>query len=294
LPSYAFNRSGSPPGDHRSRLGGPCNILIILLTLCECFPERLPCLVEYIKVTQQFPRPYARFTSYLYKVYETIPPLVTSWYPIWAKVIVIVATYRRVVTQPLLPNRAWSKYSPPLKTPNSRNAGNSATSLPAVPAHCQFVPSAPSFTPKQSFAALTLPALRVAIPDLFSPAVHPRWHAALTAKKWTLRTARIAPPAQRPLQKHQRYDLDRRRTAWISLKTRLALRRSFVQHQVPLFPPRVPLYSPAMLLHLDRGPNLPSPSPISPQERVVMNPSTLTPPRALPINAEFVHSIHRQ
>jgi len=39
-----------------------------------------------------------RFTSYLYKVYETIPPLVTSWYTIWAKVIVIVATYRRVVT----------------------------------------------------------------------------------------------------------------------------------------------------------------------------------------------------
>jgi len=48
--------------------------------------------------TQQFPRPYPRFTSYLYKVYETIPPLVTSWYTIWAKVIVIVATYRRVVT----------------------------------------------------------------------------------------------------------------------------------------------------------------------------------------------------
>jgi len=68
------------------------------LTLCECSPERLPCLVEYLKVTQQFPRPYARFTSYLYKVYETIPPLVTSWYTIWAKVIVIVATYRRVVT----------------------------------------------------------------------------------------------------------------------------------------------------------------------------------------------------
>jgi len=98
LPSYAFNRSGSPPGDLRSRLGGPCNIPIILLTLCECSPERLPCLVEYLKATQQFPRPYPMFTSYLYKVYETIPPLVTSWYTIWAKVIVIVATYRRVVT----------------------------------------------------------------------------------------------------------------------------------------------------------------------------------------------------
>ena len=98
MPSYAFNRSGSPPGDHRSRLGGPCNIPIILLTLCECAPKRLPCLVEYLKATQLFPRPYSRFTSYLYQVYETIPPLVTSWYTIWAKVIVIVATYCRVVT----------------------------------------------------------------------------------------------------------------------------------------------------------------------------------------------------
>ena len=34
----------------------------------------------------------------MYKVYETILPLVTSWYTIWAKVIVIVATYRRVIT----------------------------------------------------------------------------------------------------------------------------------------------------------------------------------------------------
>ena len=98
MPLYAFNRSGSPPEDHRSRLGGPCNIPIILLTLCECASERLPCLVEYLKATQPFPRPYPRFTSYLYQVYETIPPLVTSWYIIWAKVIVIVATYRRVVT----------------------------------------------------------------------------------------------------------------------------------------------------------------------------------------------------
>jgi len=99
LPSYAFNRPGSPPGDHRSRLEGPCNIPIILLTLCECAPERLPCLVEYLKATQLFPRPYPRFTSYLYQVYETIPPLVTSRYTIWAKVIVSVATYRRVVTR---------------------------------------------------------------------------------------------------------------------------------------------------------------------------------------------------
>ena len=98
MPSYAFNRSGSPPVDHRSRLGGPCNIPLILLTLCECSPKRLPCLVEYLKATQQFPRPDPRFTSYLYKVYETIEPLVTTWLTIWAKVIVIVATYRRVVT----------------------------------------------------------------------------------------------------------------------------------------------------------------------------------------------------
>jgi len=102
LPSYAFNQSGSPPGDHRSCVGGPCNIPIILLPLCECSPERLPCLVEYLNVTQQFPRSCPRFTSYLYKVYEIIPPLVTSWYTIWAKVIVIVAPYRRVVR--LLPS----------------------------------------------------------------------------------------------------------------------------------------------------------------------------------------------
>ena len=57
-----------------------------------------PCLVDYLKVTQQLPRAYPRFTSYLYKVYGTIPPLVTSWYSICPKVIVIVATYSRVVT----------------------------------------------------------------------------------------------------------------------------------------------------------------------------------------------------
>jgi len=110
LPSYAFNRSGSPPDDHRTRLGGACNIPIILLTSCECAPERLPCLVEYLKATQLFPRPYSRFTSYLYPVYETIPPLVPSWYTIWAKVIVIVATYRRVVTPT---NRLVPPISPP-------------------------------------------------------------------------------------------------------------------------------------------------------------------------------------
>jgi len=98
LPSYAFSPSGSPPFNDRNRLGGPCDIPIILLTLCECFPERLPCLVEYLKVTQLFPRPYPRITSHVYNIYETIPPLDTTWYTIWAKVIVIVATYRRVVT----------------------------------------------------------------------------------------------------------------------------------------------------------------------------------------------------
>ena len=112
MPSYAFNRSGSPPGDHRSHLGGPCNIPIILLTLYECFPEMLPCLVEYLKATQLFPRPYPRFTSYLYKVYETIPPLVPSWYTIWAKVIVIVATYCRVVTRCSHPSRLSDLFSP--------------------------------------------------------------------------------------------------------------------------------------------------------------------------------------
>jgi len=98
LLSYAFNRSGGPPVDHRSRLGGPCNIPINHLTLCERFPERLPCLVEYLKATQLFPRPYPRITSHVYNIYETIQPLDTTWYAIWANVIVIVATYRRVVT----------------------------------------------------------------------------------------------------------------------------------------------------------------------------------------------------
>jgi len=102
LPSYAFTHSGTPPVDHRSHLGGACNIPIILWALCECSPKRLPCRVEYLKATQQFPRPYPRFTSYLYKVYKTIPPLVSTRYTIWAKVIVIVATYRRVNT--LLPS----------------------------------------------------------------------------------------------------------------------------------------------------------------------------------------------
>jgi len=54
--------------------------------------------VEYLKATQLFPRPYPRITSHVYNIYETIPPLDTTWYTIWAKVIVIVATYRRVVT----------------------------------------------------------------------------------------------------------------------------------------------------------------------------------------------------
>jgi len=34
----------------------------------------------------------------MYNIYETIPPLDTTWYTLWAKVIVIVATYRRVIT----------------------------------------------------------------------------------------------------------------------------------------------------------------------------------------------------
>jgi len=169
-------------------------------------------------------------------------------------------------------NRRVEQMSPPLKTPSARDAGSSATSLPAVPAHYPSAPSARSPTPKRSIAALTLPALRVAISDLSSPAVHPRWHAVLTARKSTLRAAGIAPPARKPLPTHQRCYLDRRRMAWISLKTRLALRRSFRQHRVPLLTPRVPLYSHTMLLHLGREPIAPSPSPISPQERAVMNP----------------------
>ena len=41
----------------------------------------------------------------MYNIYETIPPLDTTWYTIWAKVIVIVATYRRVVTVGLFKRR---------------------------------------------------------------------------------------------------------------------------------------------------------------------------------------------
>jgi len=72
------------------------------LTLYECLPEMLLCLVEYLTATQLFPRPYPRITSHVYNIYESIPPLDTTWYTIWAKVIVIVAAYRRVVT--LLPS----------------------------------------------------------------------------------------------------------------------------------------------------------------------------------------------
>ena len=129
MPSYAFNRSGSPPDDHRSRLGGPCNIPIILLTLCECAPERLPCLVESLKATQLFLRPYPRFTSYLYQVYETIPPMVTSWYTIWAQVIVIVATYRRVVTPIVSTALSWV-YPSFSSSPHGRIRWNPAATSP--------------------------------------------------------------------------------------------------------------------------------------------------------------------
>ena len=185
-----------------------------------------------------------------------------------------------------------STCSPPPGTPNARNARSSATYPIPVAARCPSVSSARSPIHKQSIAAITLPALRVAISNQSSPVARPWWHAAQTAKKSTLSAAAIAPPAQKPPQRHQRSYLDRRRTEWISLKTRLALRRSFVQHQGPLLIPRVPLYSPAMLLHLGKGPT--PASPISPQERAVMNPLIPTPPRALPSDGEFVYPIHRQ
>ena len=168
-------------------------------------------------------------------------------------------------------NRRVKQMSSSSKNSQCKNCWKFGHIPTPVPARCPSVPSAHSPIPRRSIAVLTLPALRVATSDLSSPAVHPRWHAALTAKKSTLRAAGIAPPAPRPLTTHQRCYLDRRRTTWTSLKTRLALRRSFPQHQVPLPEPRVPLYSPAMLLHLGREPSAPSPSPISPQERAVMN-----------------------
>jgi len=165
-----------------------------------------------------------------------------------------------------------SKCSPPPNAPSVGNAGSLATSPTAVQASCPSAPSAHSPIHKWSIAALTLPALRVVTSARSSAAAPPPWPAVLTAKKSTLRAAGIAPPTPKPPQRHQMCCLVRRRTAWTSLKTRLALRPSFVQHQVTLPRPRVPLYSPAILLHLGREPNAPSQSPISPQGRVVMNP----------------------
>jgi len=102
---------------------------------------------------------------------------------------------------------------PPLKTLTVRNAGNLATSPTAVPVSYLFALCARSPRLKLSIAALTLPALRVPISNLSSPAVHPRWHAALTAKRSTLRAAGIVRPARKALQIHQKCDLNRHRTA---------------------------------------------------------------------------------
>ena len=48
FPSYAFNRFGSPPGNTKGLLGDQCNVHILLLTLCEHSPVRLPCIPEYL------------------------------------------------------------------------------------------------------------------------------------------------------------------------------------------------------------------------------------------------------
>jgi len=55
-----------------------------------------------VRVRPRTSRPLPRITSHLYNIYETIPPLDTTWYTIRANVIVIVPTYRWVVT--LLPS----------------------------------------------------------------------------------------------------------------------------------------------------------------------------------------------
>jgi len=186
----------------------------------------------------------------------------------------------------------WNKCSPPPKAPSIRNAGSSATFPTTALAHYPSVPSACLTIQNENITALTLPALRVVTSSRSLAAARPRWCAVLTTRQSTLHTAGIAPPTHKPSQMHQRWPLNRRRTAWISLKTRLALRRSSVQHQVPLPTPRLPLYSPTMLCHLGREPT--APSPISPQERVVMNTLTPTRLRALPNNGEFFHLIHGQ
>jgi len=133
----------------------------------------------------------------------------------------ILPTSPRLTTS--LETEGWNKCSPPQQTPHVRSAGSSATSPTTVPAHYPSVRSAHSLTQKQSIVALTLPALRVLTSHRSSAAACPWWRAVLTAKKRTLRAGGIAHTTQKPPQMHQRCHLDRRRTAWISLKTRLAL-----------------------------------------------------------------------
>jgi len=184
------------------------------------------------------------------------------------------------------------KCSPPPKTPSVGSARSSATFPIPVPARYPSVPSARSPIQKHSIPALTLPPQRVVTSDQSLAAAHPRWRAILPAQKSTLCAAGIAPPAPKPPQRLQRWHLDRRSTAWTLLMARLALRLSFVQHQVPLPRPRVPLYFPARLRHLGRAPTAPSPN--SPHERAVMNSYTPTPLRALPNNGDLFYQIHGQ
>jgi len=179
----------------------------------------------------------------------------------------------------------WNKCSPPPRPSSAPSAGSLDTLSIAVPTCYPFVPSALSPTPMPSIAALTLLDLRVTTLNLSSTAARLQWRAVPTARKSTLCAAGIAPPAQTILQGDPRCLLDRCRTAWISLRTRLTLRRSIIQHPAPLSRHGKPQYCPAICRLLGRDLNVSSPT--SSQERTVMNPSILTPPWARPHNGEL-------
>ena len=181
----------------------------------------------------------------------------------------------------------WNRYSPPPRPHSAPGAGNSSTPSIISPTCSLPVPSARSPTPKPSITALTLPFLRVVTSNLSSAAACPPWHAFLTVKKSTLCALGIALPAQKPLSVGRECLLDRGRTAKISLKTRLALQRSLVQYPTLLYRPRNLLYSHVMLCLLGSDPNVSSRT-LS-QEKVMMDPSIPTPPKALRNNGEFLH-----
>jgi len=106
-----------------------------------------------------------------------------TWLFLWPRPTLLPSSLRSPSS---LETEEWNKCSPPPRIPSARSAGSLATSPTTVPVHFPSVPSARLPTQKQSIAALTLAALRVAISNRSSPAAHPQWHAALTARKSTI------------------------------------------------------------------------------------------------------------